>query len=216
MLQKNANPRSKFRSGLRVYISLLFLGFFPGALLMFANQKEESKPFVLEYDLMILRVPAAADLSKIPDFEDWNDPAIRRPLYEQGWRILHQPKLMSAYPCEISTYLGPIPGLDGKPGNGPEYDIRFLTHLSGDRLQTYMQFGSADAFQTHRFTHLPGKTQIQPLSPIRPERPYRYFLLLKVTSLNQVQAAALQGIPTVAPASAAPAPSKSKTEFFKN
>lgn len=193
MLVKIANPRSRLRSWL-VYLLLFFLGFFPGALLMYANQEQKQNPVLLEYDLKILRVPTTADLSKFPDFEDWENRAIRDPLFKQGWRILNEPKLMSSYACEVTTYLGPIPGLDSNPGNGPDYGIRFLTHQSGAQLQTYLQFGSSDSFRTHRLLHLPGKTHLQPLSPNRTDSPYRYFLLLKVTPHNQFQAAAIQGI----------------------
>jgi hypothetical protein len=185
------------------YISLLFLGFFPGAFLMYVNQKQEPSPATLEYDLMILRVPAAAKISEIPDFEAWHNPAIGRPLHEQGWRILLEPKLMSTYPGDIRLHLGPILGLDGNPGNGPDYQIRFITKATGAQLQTHIEVNSDAVSQIHNVRLLPGETHIQPLNAPTAKSGHRYFLLFRVTPHHQFQI----GAPLIAPAGGATATS---------
>lgn len=204
-----ASNIQRLRPGIS-HISLLFLGFFPGALLMYSNREQNPAPVLLEYDVMILRVPSAADVSKIPDFSDWNNPVVRRTLIEQDWRILHEPKLVSAYHCDIDTYLGPIPGLEGASLTGsqksPEYNIRFVTQVHGPRLQTRVVFAAErddDApAVTHNLLHYPGNTTAVRLSPQHQRNGFRYFLLFKVTPQNRFQI----GGPTVAPTSGTTAP----------
>jgi hypothetical protein len=188
-----------------VYISLLFLGFFPGLLIMAANQeKPKPIPALLEYDLMILRVPARADVSQIPDFADWNNASIGKSLHEQGWRILSEPKLMSAYPCEASYFVGKIPGFEKQAGTGSDFIISFLTQVQGASLETQFDFFSdGDEFsQTHWILHESGKTHLHPLTSSTPNDTYRYFLLLKVTAHENFQAAT----PAIAPTGGTTAP----------
>ncbi len=207
----SANPftNSPFYSRM-AYISLLFLGFFPGAFLMYAQREEKPNPVILEYDLMILKIPSTADISQIPNIEDWDNPAIGRPLNQQGWRTINEPKLTSDYPADFGFYLGPIPGLDGTPTtdskNSAEYNIRFATQGRGANLQTKVDFFAdhdVDApVLTHTLLHLPGKTTILPLSPKHLKNGFRYFLLLKVTPQTRYQI----GGPTIAPAGGTTAP----------
>jgi hypothetical protein len=209
MHAQNQSPQQSL-SPWATNVTLLFLGFFPGAFLMHAQQEEKPTPVLLEYDLMILKIPSAANVPQIPNFEDWQNPAIRRPLQEQGWRILNEPKLTSPYPADFGFYLGPILGLDGTPTTDSkkrtEYNIRFETHVLGAGLQTKVDFFAeldTDApALTHTLLHFPGKTTVLPLSVRHQKNGFRYFLLLKVTPQTCYQI----GGPTVAPAGATTAP----------
>lgn len=185
------------------YISLLFLGFFPGAFLMYAQQEPPpTPPVLLEYDLMILRASKDADASKIPDISDWNYSAIGRAMHEKGWRVLNEPKLMSGYPCQFGTYIGEIAGFDKTIAKAPEYGVRFFTKASGANLQTHVDFYSDKVHFAHNLLHLAGQTTAIPLTNGQPNEDYRYFLLFKVTTHDRFQV----GAPTIAPTGTTTAP----------